>query len=103
MQNYIDHNISVTVHVRDHEWDGVEQWVWDNWDEVIAISFMSLDDSFYQLLPYEAITKEQYESKKHLMEYKFTTELIKQYEKVEYKIDEEELEADCSAGACKLR
>lgn len=103
MKHYIDHNVSITVHVREHEWEGVEQWLWYNWDEVIAISFMSLDDSFYQLLPYEAITKEQYEQKKHLMQENFTAEIIQRYEKVEYKIDEDELDADCSSGVCKLR
>ncbi len=46
MENYIDHNCSITVHVRDNEWDGVEQWLWDNWDEVIAVSFISLTISF---------------------------------------------------------
>ena len=28
---------------------------------LLGITFLSLDDSFYQLLPYEAITKEKYE------------------------------------------
>jgi len=103
MEHYISHNCSITVHVRDNEWDGVEQWLWDNWDEVIAVSFISLDDSFYQLLPYESITKEEYESKKHLMDFKFTTDLISKYEKEVYEIAEDELGADCSSGACSIR
>ena len=30
MENYVDHNASITVHVRENEWKAVEQWVWDN-------------------------------------------------------------------------
>ena len=55
MENYVDHNCSITVHVRDKEWDQVEEWVWNNWDDVVALSFLSLDDNFYDLLPYEQI------------------------------------------------
>lgn len=51
MESYVDHNCSITVHVRDEEWEAVEQWVWDNWDEVVAISFLPLDDSFTCFLP----------------------------------------------------
>lgn len=60
MENYVEHNCSITVHVRDHEWEEVEQWVWDNWDTIVAVTFLPLDDSFYQLMPYEAITEEEY-------------------------------------------
>ena len=38
--------------------------MWDNWDDVVAVSFLSLDDNFYELLPYEAITKEEYDKRK---------------------------------------
>lgn len=57
MKHYVDHNASNTIHVRPNEWDDVEQWVYDNWDTIVGVTFLSLDDSFYQLLPYEAITK----------------------------------------------
>ena len=63
----MDHNCSITVHVRDNEWDDVENWVWDNWDGVVALSFLSYDDSFYELLPYEAITEEEYLRRKQAM------------------------------------
>ena len=31
MEHYVDHNCSITVHVRENEWEDVEQWVWDHW------------------------------------------------------------------------
>ena len=61
MTHYVDHNASNTVHVREHEWDDVEEWIFNNWDDVVGVTFLSLDDSFYQLQPYESITKEEYE------------------------------------------
>lgn len=36
-----DHNTSNTTHVRSNEWDEVEQWVYDNWDDVVRITFLS--------------------------------------------------------------
>lgn len=100
MDNYVDHNCSITVHVRDDEWEDVEQWVWDNWDEVVAISFLPLDDSFYELLPYESIDKEEYEIRKSKMK-PFVPSLISKYEN-EHK--EFELSDDgCDSGICPIR
>lgn len=103
MKHYITHNCSITVHVRDSEWDLVEQWLWDNWEEVIAISFIGYDDSFYQLLPYEEITKDEFEKHESLTKNKFTADLISEYEKVFFEVSDDELEADCSSGACSIR
>lgn len=100
MENYVEHNCSITVHVRNHEWEEVEQWVWDNWDSVVAVSFLPLDDSFYELLPYEAINKGEYE--KRVKEMKpFVPSLISKYEKeeVEFDIGNE----GCEGGICPIR
>lgn len=100
MENYVDHNCSITVSVRNEEWEEVEEWVWNNWDEVVALSFLPLDDSFYELLPYEAITEEEYN--RRLREMKpFIPSLISKYEKEEL---EYELENDaCENGVCPIR
>jgi ribonucleoside-diphosphate reductase alpha chain/ribonucleoside-triphosphate reductase len=99
MQNYVDHNASITVHVRSHEWEAVEQWVWDNWDETIAVSFLSLDDSFYQLMPYEEIDINEYEKRLYSMK-PFNPALLKKYEKEEVEID---VGSDCESGVCPVR
>ena len=96
----MDHNCSITVHVRDHEWDQVEQWVWDNWDDVVALSFLSYDDSFYELLPYEAITREEYESRKAAMR-PFNPSLLAKYEHEEMELDIGA--SDCANGVCPVR
>lgn len=100
MQSYVDHNASITVHVRDHEWDDVEQFIWDHWDEIVAVSFLSLDDSFYQLLPYESIKKEEYEEKVKSMK-PFIPSLISKYEKEETELDIGD--EGCESGVCPIR
>ena len=82
MEHYVDHNCSITVHVRDNEWDEVEQWVWDNWDDVVALSFLSYDDSFYELMPYEAIDQAEYERRRAAMR-PFNPSLLSRYEREE--------------------
>jgi len=100
MEEYVDHNCSITVHVREHEWEAVEEWVWKHWDEVMAVSFLSLDDSFYELLPYEAITEEEFHTRRAEMK-PFRPSLLQKYEKVETQLD---IGTDgCESGACPVR
>lgn len=100
MTHYVDHNCSITVHVRDEEWEKVEQWVWDNWDDVVALSFLSFDDSFYELLPYEAIDQAEYDRRKAAMR-PFNPSLLSRYEQEESELDLGL--SDCSSGACPIR
>ncbi|WP_026478148.1 ribonucleoside-triphosphate reductase, adenosylcobalamin-dependent [Alkaliphilus transvaalensis] len=100
MENYVDHNCSITVHVRNHEWEEVEEWVWNNWDDVVAISFLSLDESFYDLLPYESIDEIEYNRRVKEMK-PFIPSLITKYEKQEVEVI---LDNDgCETGVCPIR
>lgn len=57
------HNQSATIYVRPNEWWPVGQWLYKHFDEVTGLSFLphSDADTKYRLLPYQEITKEQYE------------------------------------------
>lgn len=100
MENYVDHNCSITVSVRNDEWEDVEEWVWNNWDDLVAVSFLPLDDSFYELLPYEAISEEEYT--KRVKEMKpFIPSLIQKYEVVETDLDIGD--DGCENGVCPVR
>jgi ribonucleoside-triphosphate reductase len=58
--NWSTHNVSNTVYVKPDEWLKVGSWVYDNWDDVVGISFFPFDGSSYELAPYEDITEEKY-------------------------------------------
>ncbi|HZK38095.1 MAG TPA: ribonucleoside-triphosphate reductase, adenosylcobalamin-dependent [Clostridia bacterium] len=100
MENYVDHNCSITVHVREHEWEDVEEWIWQNWDDVVALSFLALEDNFYQLLPYEAIDEEEYNRRKSEMK-PFIPSLISKYEEQETNLDISG--KGCDNGICPVR
>ncbi|PKM52307.1 MAG: ribonucleoside-triphosphate reductase, adenosylcobalamin-dependent [Firmicutes bacterium HGW-Firmicutes-7] len=100
MENYVDHNCSITIHVREHEWEEVEEWVWKNWDDIVALSFLSLEDNFYQLLPYEAIDEEEF-NRRSLQMKPFITNLLTKYEKKEIELDVGN--ESCDNGICPIR
>ena len=100
MKHYVDHNCSITVHVRDNEWEEVEDWVWDHWDDIVALSFLSYDDSFYELLPYEEISQEEYEKRKAAMR-PFNPSILTKYEYEETDLDIGN--SECVNGVCPVR
>lgn len=103
MEHYVDHNASITVTVRESEWDSVEEWLDKNWDCVVGISFLPLDDSFYPLLPFEAISKEEYDKRKEAVKgKKIDPSLLKKYETSQTEDDLLE-DSACTSGACPIR
>lgn len=100
MEEYVEHNCSITVHVRNNEWDDVEEWIWNNWDDVVAVSFISLDDNFYKLLPYETISEDEYNRRVSEMK-PFTPHLLTKYEQSE--IGSDVGNDGCEKGVCPIR
>ena len=105
-EHYTDQNTSITVTVKEDEWDDVEEWMWNNWDSYVGISFLPSDGGFYQLMPYEEITEEEYAVAKKGMK-PFNPNLLKKYEGSlqEYESIEVEQETDpeCVNGVCPIR
>ena len=58
---WTEHNVSITVYVREHEWFAVGAWVYDHFDEINGISFLPYSDHTYKQAPYQPITEEKYE------------------------------------------
>lgn len=100
MKNYVDHNASITVTVKNNEWDAVESWLDENWDDVVAVSFLALDDSFYPLLPYESISEEEYNKRMSTMR-AFIPSMLTEYEREEFSTDPGE--SSCENGICPIR
>lgn len=61
VENWCEHNQSITIYVRDEEWMEVGAWVYKNFNKIVAVSFLPYDGGKYKLPPYEEISKDQYE------------------------------------------
>lgn len=56
-----NHNVSVTISVKDDEWDSLKVSLWDSRDSYSGISLLPFDGGSYQQAPFEDCTKEKYE------------------------------------------
>ena len=100
---YTDMNTSNTMSVKPGEWKQAQKRVYDGWDNFVGVSFLSHDGGTYQLAPYEAITKEEYEELKKSMK-PFNDKLLMKYEFGETDADLEGVEdPDCVGGVCPIR
>lgn len=59
-QFWCEHNPSVTIYVRDHEWMAVGDWVYNHFDDIGGVSFLPHSDHAYAQAPYQECTEEQY-------------------------------------------
>lgn len=98
-QLWCEHNPSITVNVREHEWLEVGAWVYKNFNDVGGISFLPFNDHIYQQAPYQDCTKEEYE--KALAEFpEINWDEFNQFEEDDATINMHELA--CVNGACEL-
>jgi ribonucleoside-triphosphate reductase len=98
----LNHNVSNTVQVRDHEWDAVRDYLWENRADFTAVSLLpAVGDKIYPFAPNEAITTEADEIR--------WRQIIANYTPVDYlaMIEEDDVtdlagEVACAGGACAL-
>lgn len=60
-KHWCEHNPSITVYVREHEWLEVAAFVFKHFDVINGISFLPYSDTIYKQAPYQPISKEEYE------------------------------------------
>lgn len=57
---WCEHNPSITVYVREHEWLEVGAWVYKHFDEIGGVSFLPYSDHVYKQAPYQEIDEATY-------------------------------------------
>lgn len=96
-EHWCEHNPSITVYVRKHEWMDVGAWVYKNFKKIGGVSFLPHSDHSYPQAPYQEITKEKYD------------ELAAVFPKINWEAFHEQedgttnaKELACVAGVCEL-
>lgn len=99
--NWTQQNTSVTISYDPSEVDAIIDWLLDNWECYVGVSFLyrtdptkSAQDLGYLYLPQEVVTKEKYEAYVANLQ---PIDLAKSYE-LDALIDE-----GCAGGACPIR
>ena len=54
------HNVSATISLRDHEWDKVGEWMWENRKHYNGLSVLPYEGGTYTQAPFEDIIEAQY-------------------------------------------
>ena len=90
-------NVSVTVSIKEDEWDEVGQWMFENKDTYNGISVLPYDGGSYKQTPFEDISREEYERLSALLA-DIDLSKVKEAE------DNTDLtgEAACAGGACEI-
>lgn len=97
--NWSEHNVSITVYVKDHEWMGVGDWVYQNFDKLAGVSFLPHSDHSYKQAPYQECTKEEYEALLARMP-AFDWTALALFEQDDSTVNTKELA--CTAGVCEI-
>jgi len=96
---WAEHNISITIYLKEDEWLKAASFVYEHFDEINGISFLPYSEHNYRQAPYQPITEEQYNkcveehptidwSKFNISEHDDNTIGIKEYA--------------CAGGACEI-
>lgn len=61
LKDYAEHNVSQTIYFDQSEITEIVDWIYDNWDDYVAVSFLVKSDATYPQMPYERISEQTYE------------------------------------------
>lgn len=101
LDTWCEQNVSVTVSYSKEEVPQIVEWLEENWDSYVAVSFLfrndpskSARDLGFDYLPQEVVTKAQYD------EY---VAKIKDVDFEDIGVRDDPIESDCVGGACPVR
>jgi ribonucleoside-diphosphate reductase alpha chain len=92
------HNISATVSIREHEWDAVGTWMWENKEHFNGLSVLPFDGGSYKQAPFEDISEEKYEQLMHALHDVDLSRVIELDDNTDLSG-----EIACAGGACEIK
>jgi len=102
MQNYVDHNCSITVSYSPDEVPVIVDWLYNNWDTYVGVSWLLRDDPTktaqdlgYDYLPQDVVTKEVFDK------YVSTLNPVDLSDTGSY--DEVQDGGECAGGTCPVK
>ena len=99
-RHWCEHKPSVSIYVKDDDWIKVGAWVFEHMDIMSGVSFFPYDDSVYQQAPYQPITHEEYEARRHVNEANGPIPWDQLVEETDSTTSSQELA--CAGGSCEL-
>ena len=101
MDNYVDHNCSITVSYDPSEVPEIVEWLSANWDTYVGVSWLLRDDPTktaqdlgYDYLPQDVVTQEKWEEYANKIR-EFSFDNTETFEEVQ--------DQECSTGACPIK
>lgn len=91
-------NVSVTISVKDNEWNEVTDWMWKNRNNYTGISLLPFDNGSYKQAPFEDCDEETYNK---LSQYLHQIDLSQVVEIEDYTNLQGELA--CASGSCEIK
>lgn len=61
-KHWAEHQVSITVSVKESEWVEVAAWVYENFESLSGVSFLPMDGGSYKQAPYQEVDREAYEA-----------------------------------------
>lgn len=97
---WTEHSPSVTVSVKDDEWDDVREWVYEHFDLITGVSFLPHSEHTYVQAPFQTITEAEYEEAKSKMPESLPWNMLALYELEDTTTGTQNLA--CTAGVCDV-
>lgn len=91
------HNVSCTVSLKDHEWDEVREWMWENREIYNGLSVLPYDGGTYIQPPFEDCSKEEFERRFESLNNIDLSQVIEEDDNTSLSD-----QAACAGGACTV-
>jgi ribonucleoside-diphosphate reductase alpha chain len=98
--NWTEHNPSVTIYVKEHEWIEVAAWVYKHFDDICGVSFLPYTEHIYKQAPFSECTEEEYENWMKKMPKDVDWSKLSEFEEEDLTTSAQEFA--CSGGSCEF-